>query len=345
MIARSILVAISLCVPTVASAQSLENTTVTPAQVLAQPPQVSGSANEAFVPPFPVRFLNLTIENEPVRMAFMDVAPTANANGRSVVLLHGKNFYGDYWGDTAKFLAAQGYRVIVPDQLGFGRSSKPDIAYSFDLLARNTAQLLDELKIERATIVGHSMGGMLAVRFARDYPSRTEKLVLDNPIGLEDYRFKVPPQTTQQWYQSEISNTDPAKITAFYQRYFATPNPKWDTLALPRIAVTRSGEFPRWATASALTYQMIMQQPVRHEFSLLKVPTLLIIGQEDRTAVGKNLVSADVAKTMGQYPQLGRTAQRDIPNSQLVELPNIGHIPHLEAPEKFRAALLNFLKK
>ena len=272
-----------------AHAQTLETKPITPAQVLAAPPQVSGIANEAFVPPFPVRFLNLTNENQPLRMAFMDVAPTANANNRSVVLLHGKNFYGDYWGDTAKFLAAQGYRVIVPDQIGFGRSSKPDIAYSFDLLARNTAQLLDALKIERATIVGHSMGGMLAVRFARDYPQRTEKLVLDNPIGLEDYRFKVPPQTTAQLLQNEFDNTDPAKITAFYQRYFATPNAKWNALAAARIAVTRSGEFPRWARASALTYQMILQQPVRHEFSLLRVPTLLIIGQKDRTAVGKNL--------------------------------------------------------
>ena len=275
MITRSILIACSaLALQVLAHAQNIDSTAVTPAQVLAAPPQVSGIANEAFVPPFPVRFLNLTNENQAVRMAFMDVAPTANANNRSVVLLHGKNFYGDYWGETAKFLAAQGYRVVMPDQIGFGRSSKPDLAYSFDLLAQNTAQLLDELKIERATIVGHSMGGMVAVRFARTYPQRTEKLVLDNPIGLEDYRFKVPPQTTAQLIQNEIDNNDPAKITAFYQRYFAAPNPKWDALALPRIAVTRSGEFPRWAKASALTYQMILQQPVRHEFSLINVPTL-----------------------------------------------------------------------
>jgi pimeloyl-ACP methyl ester carboxylesterase len=159
-----------------------------------------GSAMETYPYPFPVKFLPLEIEGQSVRMAYMDVqfqffAPPPRSG--VVVLLHGKNFYGSYWENTINALAAQGYRVIIPDQIGFGKSSKPDIHYSFDLLAANTAALLDELKIEKAAVVGHSMGGMLAVRFARNYPARTAQLVLENPIGLEDYRFKVPVKTTQ----------------------------------------------------------------------------------------------------------------------------------------------------
>ena len=134
--------------------------------------------------PYPVHFFDLTIEGQMLRMAYMDVAPSGPANGKTVVLLHGKSFSGDYWARTIAKLSADGYRVVVPDQLGFGKSAKPDIRYSFDLLARNTKMLLDGLGVTRAAIVGHSFGGMLAVYFARDYPETTAVLALENPIGL-----------------------------------------------------------------------------------------------------------------------------------------------------------------
>src|SRR6266478_2147014 len=118
--------------------------------------------------PYPVHHLDLTIEGQPLRMAYMDVAPAAAPNDKTVVLLHGKSFSGDYWAHTIATLTGQGYRVVVPDQIGFGKSSKPDIRYHFDLLARNTKALLDSLGVTRAAIVGHSFGGMLSVYFARD---------------------------------------------------------------------------------------------------------------------------------------------------------------------------------
>src|SRR5579862_120968 len=153
--------------------------------------------------PYPVHFLDLTIEGQMLRMAYMVVAPSGPANGKTVVLLHGKSFSGDYWARTIAKLSADGYRVVVPDQLGFGKSAKPDIRYNFDLLARNTKMLLDSLGVTRAAIVGHSFGGMLAVYFARDYPETTGVLVLENPIGLEDYRSAIPPQPIEtSWSRS-----------------------------------------------------------------------------------------------------------------------------------------------
>lgn len=304
-----------------------------------------GIALESYPYPFPVYFLELEVEGQPLRMAYMDVAPSQDANGRTVVLLHGKNFYGSYWENTIRALAGAGYRVVVPDQIGFGKSAKPDVHYSFDLLAANTAKLLDHLTIEKAAVVGHSMGGMLAVRFARNHPERTTHLVLENPIGLEDYRFKVPPRTTRQIYADELKNTDPAKIRAFLRRYVVEWEPDvYEPFVEVRTRVTLSGEYPRFAMASALTYQMIYQQPVRHEFALIEPPTLLVIGQEDRTTLGRGFVPEEVLRTLGQYPQLGKAAARDIPDSELLELPGVGHIPHLEIPEKFHAALLHFLR-
>jgi pimeloyl-ACP methyl ester carboxylesterase len=170
-------------------------------------------------------------------------------------------------------LVTEGYRVVVPDQIGFGKSSKPEIGYSFDLLADNTALLLDELKIARVSVVGHSMGGMLAAKFALKYPNRINKLVLENPIGLEDYYKVIPAQTLETVYRNELADTDPAKIRAFYGRYFVTWKPEYEKLAEIKARQALGGEWPRVAKAAALTYQMIVEQPVVGQFPQIQVPT------------------------------------------------------------------------
>ena len=304
-----------------------------------------GIAFEELKYPYPTAFLNLYVEGQDVRMCFMDVQPTKNPNGRTVVLLHGKNFWGAYWADTIHFLADRGYRVVVPDQIGFGKSTKPDIHYSFDFLAENTAGLMDLLQIQKAAIVGHSMGGMVAARFARLYPGRTDALVLEDPIGLEDYRLTVPPAPLEQLYQQEL-NTSLEDYRKYVQSYFVTyPPEKAEAFVEPRIRVSLSGEFPRWARAAALTTMMIYQQPVCYELPDIKVPTLLMVGQEDHTAVGRDRAPIDLRRNLGHVAELARKAVGQIPGARLVEFPNVGHVPHLEAPDQFNQALEDFLKR
>src|SRR5690242_11178896 len=154
-----------------------------------------GIGLEGYAYPYPVHMLPLVNDGEQLRMAYMDVAPR-QPNGGVVVLLHGRNFPASYWAPVIKTLTDSGYRVVVPDQIGFGKSSKPTGELHFDTLGRNTIGLLDHLQIVKADIVAHSLGGMLAVRIARAYPDRVNHLVLAAPIGLEDYRMYVPPTAT-----------------------------------------------------------------------------------------------------------------------------------------------------
>jgi pimeloyl-ACP methyl ester carboxylesterase len=303
-----------------------------------------GIALDEYPYPWPVHFLPLTIEGQELRMAYMDVPASGAANGRVVVLLHGKNFGGYYWRGVAQALAAAGFRVIVPDQVGWGKSSKPDIRYSFQLLAANTAQLLDSLGVKQVALIGHSTGGMLAVRFALMYPERVTQLVLEDPIGLEDYRVSIPPQTDETLYRAELENTDAKKLQTFYGHYFANPQPEiYEPLAEIQIRVTQSGEYPRWAKAYALAYQMIYQQPVRYEYRLLQPPTLLVVGEKDRTVPLGSYAPAEARAKMGNFVELGRAAVREIPHGRLVVVPNCGHIPHLEKPHEFEQALMGFL--
>lgn len=304
-----------------------------------------GIAMENYEYPYPVQFLPLTIEGVDVRMAFMDIPPKGVPNGRNVVLMHGKNFFGAYWEDTIEALSAAGYRVIVPDQVGFGKSSKPtDIHYTFHLLAHNTRQLLDVLGVGEAAVVGHSMGGMVATRFALMYPDFTTHLVLENPIGLEDYRFKVPFTPLEKAYQNVLGNTLEG-IRKYHKTYYVEWKPEYDEYVMVHYRWTLSGEYPRLAMASALTFEMVYTQPVVHEFHLVQPPALLVIGQEDRTTLGRGSVSEEVLATLGQYPELGKKTASAIPNAELVELENVGHIPHFEAPDQWHDALLEFLNQ
>jgi pimeloyl-ACP methyl ester carboxylesterase len=299
---------------------------------------------EGYDYPYPVQLLPLNIEGQDLRMAYMDVQPAGTPNGKAVLLLHGKNFFGAYWKETIAVLAAAGYRVVVPDQIGFGKSSKPNLHYSFHLLAANTKRLLDTLGIKETAVVGHSMGGMLATRFALMYPQATSRLILENPIGLEDYRELVPYLPLEEAYQGELNATEQG-IRAYNKSYFVNWQPEFEKyFAEPATRMRLSGEYPRQALSAALTYQMIYAQPVCHEFKDVKVPTLLVIGQADRTVVGKARLPKELLAKAGQYPELGRQTARLIPVARLAELPNVGHIPHLEAKEQFHRELLNFLK-
>lgn len=310
-----------------------------------QAPGPLGIGLEGYPYPWPVQLLPLTIEGQDLRMAYMDISPSAASNGATVILLHGKNFGGYYWEDTARALAAAGYRVIVPDQVGWGKSSKPDLHYSFQLLAANTAQLLDRLGIRSTAVLGHSTGGMLAVRFALMYPERVTRLILEDPIGLTDYRVSIPPQSDVALYRAEMANTDPDRIRAFYARYFAEPKPEvYGPLAEVQIRVTGSAEYPRWARVSALAYQLIYQQPVRYEYRLLQPPTLLVVGDKDHAVPLGNYASAEARQAMGNFVELGRAAVREIPHARLMVIPGCGHIPHIEKRAEFEAALVEFLR-
>lgn len=257
-------------------------------------PQDAGLSTYRY--PYPVKFYTVHVQGQKLRMAFMDVKPV-KANGKVIMLLHGKNFNGAYWDSTAAALAASGFRVIMPDQVGFGKSSKPaHLQYTFQMLAQNTKGLLDSLAINKTAVLGHSMGGMLATRFALMYPELTEKLILENPIGLEDWKTVVPYQSVDQWYKSELTQ-DYEKIKKYQvDNYYAGLwTPAYDKWARLLAAWTVHADYPRVAWNAALTYDMIFTQPVVYEFENIKMPTLLIIGQRDRTALGKANAPEEVA--------------------------------------------------
>ncbi|HVI29744.1 MAG TPA: alpha/beta hydrolase [Hansschlegelia sp.] len=304
-----------------------------------------GPELEGFDYPHEVRRFDFVSQGQRLSMAYMDVAP-ARRNGRTVVLLHGKNFCGATYESAISALTAAGYRTIAPDQIGFCKSSKPDgYQFSFPQLAANTHALLESLGVHRATILGHSMGGMLAARYALTYPQATERLVMVNPLGLEDWKAEgVPYATIDALHESELKTTFEtvkAYQTKFY--YAGEWKPAYDRWAEMNAGMYAGPGRDRIAWIGARASEMIYAQPVVYEFPRIAEPTTLMIGQADRTAPGANRAAPEIAKRLGDYPALGRRAAAAIPGAKLVEFPGLGHAPQIEAPADFEAALLKAL--
>ncbi len=280
--------------------------------------------------PYPVHFLPVKLAGRDLRMAYMDVPAAADANGSAVVLFHGMNFFAGAYGPTIAALSQAGFRVIAIDRLGFGRSSKPVMHYNLHMPARNTKALLDSLGLDRVAIVGHSMGGMVATRFAATYPDSVSHLVLVDPIGLTDVRRQRPWQDPEAVYQ-RVLHTDYADVLAGHRRYY--PN-GWRDAYLPWVRIqyglTLSGDWPRMARVRAAQIQILYEDPVVYEWQYISAKALVVGGAEDRLSV--------------DFPADARHLADELQNAELIIYPHVGHVPMLEIPERFHRDLVRFLR-
>jgi len=311
---------------------------------IAQPADTLGIRLENYTYPYPVLFYTTTVGRQPVEIAYMDVKPQS-ANGKTVLLFHGKNFPAAYWAGTIDALTAAGYRVIARDALGFGKSSKPVVQYSFSLLAALDKELVDMLHIDKVYVVGHSMGGMVAARFALTYPETVNALVLEDAIGLEDWRSKgVPYRKVDVWYEDEQKATHESIKSYHKNTYYPNWKDTYEEWVNVQYGLTQSRNFDRLAWVNALTYDMIYNQPVVHEFGGIKVPALVVVGTEDHTKLARG-ASKEVMDKLGHYEQLGRETAQAIPGAELIVYKGHGHVPHLEIPAQYHKDLLQYLSK
>ena len=315
------------------------------APALAQDGAVYGPMLEGYDYPHPVSHYRFSSQGAAMDMAYMDVA-AAKPNGRTVVLLHGKNFCAATWDGSIQALTGAGFRVIAPDQIGWCKSTKPlHYQFTFEQLASNTHDLLKSQGITRAIVMGHSTGGMLAVRYGLMYPADTEQLVLVDPLGLEDWRAKgVPWQSVDAQYQVQLKAT--ADSIRDYERstyYAGTWKPEYEPWVQMLAGLYRGPGKAVVAWNSALTYDMIYSQPVFHEFEKLAMPVLLMIGDKDTTAPGKQLAPPELRATLGNYPVLAKAAVARMPKGKLIEFADLGHSPQIQDPARFHKALLEAL--
>ena len=283
---------------------------------------------EGFEYPHPVEFMNFRVFGQDVRIAYMDVAPAGPANGRAVVFHHGGSYYGWYWKSQIEALTAAGYRVVVKDRLGWGKSSKPILPYSMSLHASNTARLMEHLGIDRAAIVGHSIGGQMSTRFAFLYPEKTTHLVTINQIGLTDRR----PGRGFNPFDGEV-DADP-DLQAAYEADVRTDTRRyveWKPEFLDHLRIRHgqrlSGDWPRLAYVRRLGGNLRSMDTVVNDWPHIETKTLILGGEIDGP----------------EFPENARRAAGILPNGEVFLIPGVGHNPHEEVPDIVNAELIRFL--
>ena len=298
-----------------------------------------------FVYPYPFKSYRFVSQRKQFTMSYMDVLPRGTPKG-NIVLLHGKNFCGATWDATIKVLVGDGYRVVVPDQVGFCKSTKPS-EYQFSLfaLAQNTNGLLNSIGIKNATIMGHSMGGMISARYALMYPTETYRLVMVDPLGLENwFALGVPYQSLDLSYAAELNTTFQSLKSYQQSTYYAgTWLPAYDVWVNMLLSIYKGSLGEHFAWNMAATTDMVFTQPVIAELPNLKMKSLLIIGDKDNTAIGSKWAPANIKPLLGHYDVLGKQVSVQIPGCTLIEFPLLGHAPQIQDPDAFHAALLNWL--
>jgi len=281
--------------------------------------------------PHPVQYLELELFGETAQMAYMDVAPAGEPNGRAVYLTHGMSYYGWYWEDTIEALSNEGYRVIAEDRLGWGKSSKPLIPYSWHLHADNKAALMDHLGVEQAAVIGHSMGGQMISRFARLYPERTTHMVMVNPIGLSGHDGPAPmePVTTDVPQPREAQEVD---RQAVYDRHLATETRRvvdWQPSFLEHVRIRFGNDISDGGPLKeAVLIANRTGDSMVGDWPLIEAKSLVIGGEEDGPG----------------YPDAVRNAAEILPNGKAHLIPGVGHNPHVEAPEILNREIIRFLE-
>lgn len=240
-------------------------------------------------------------------------------SGPNLILLHGLGGSTQAWQFNIGPLAEK-YHVFVPDQIGFGKSDKPLVNYRIRTYVDFLDQFCKQLKIDRATLVGNSMGGWIAVIFTASFPDRVDKLVLVDADGY------TPPKDLDTRGLFGLNPTTREGMKALLAKVFY--NKAFQSDAAVDLAIAT-----RLAAGDGYTINSITESVIRGEDFLddavkkITRPTLIVWGRQD------GLVSLTV----------GERFNKDIAGSKLVIIDQCGHIPNAEKPGEFNAAVLKFL--
>lgn len=245
----------------------------------------------------------------------------------AVLMLHGT---GGHWETFASNLGpmSKHFRCVAIDMVGNGFSAKPDFDYEIPVYVDHAFATLDVLGIARASMIGTSLGSWVAVRAALTHPDRVEKLVLMSPAGLvatESNMRRIRAERT-----AAVDNPAWATIKGLFDHLIADEKNRIPDIIAVRQAIYRLPE-----TRRAIDHVLILQEPEARDRNL-------ITEKEWTTIAAPTLVVAS-GQDYSEYESTARRILSLIPDSRVLEMPNVRHWPHFEDPDLFNQATIGFL--
>ncbi len=255
---------------------------------------------------------------------------------KTIILIHGLASNAGFWRYAIPELSKQ-YRVIAVDLPGYGKSGKGAYPYSISFYAEQIKRLTDELKIDKFTLVGHSMGGQIGIKFALMYPDKLDKLVLASPAGVEEFL-----QGQGDWLRSVmtkkgVKTTTEEGIRRNLASNFYSWDDKWEWMVEERVRMINAKDFDEFTYTVVRCVNAMLDEPTFDKIKNIKTPTLIVYGRYDGLIPNPYL-------NPGFTSDLFKWGAEQIPNCKLHEIDNCGHMLQIEKPEEFTSAILGFLK-
>jgi len=241
-------------------------------------------------------------------------------NGPVVILLHGLGGSTANWAPTIAPLA-QKYRVIVPDQIGFGKSDKPMLNYRVSTLVDFLDGFYKQVGVQKATLVGNSLGGFTAAAFAIAHPEKVDKLVLVDAAGFA-VTGDLDPKVLNGLNASTRQQVKDLLALVFYNKEQFGSDMAIEMFFASRVTAGDQYTVQRFIDSIARGEDML-----DGKLAAIKHSTLIIWGRED----GLTQLA------------MGQRFNKEIAGSQLFIIEKCGHVPQLEKAAEFNAGLLKFL--
>lgn len=269
-----------------------------------------------------------------VSISGYDVRISEKGSGPAIILLHGLGGSLEWWEFNLKALS-QKYRVIAFDFLGFGHSDKPNIRFSLDVASDFMVSFFNTLSLSKASLIGNSMGGLVALHTASKIPERIDKLILVDNAGFGQklsFVLRVASIYPVGEFVLAMRNHFTARILLSHLFYDSKKLPSHFIGCVLRIFdLPRSKEVCLEVLRSGVNLKGVRSDillSIVEEAATLPHRTLIIWGANDKITP---LFHAYIGKSL-------------IKNSQLLVFEKCGHLPQVELAERFNRTVLNFLE-
>lgn len=255
-----------------------------------------------------------------------------------IVLVHGLSSYMGFWEYQVPVLS-QDRRVLALDLPGYGASGRPDAPYTPPWYADVVVAWLDALQVDEVVLVGHSMGGQVAMTLALDHPQRVDRLVLAAPAGIETFDSGAADWMKAYWHEERATHAREEELRAtFSTLVFNRVDEGVERLLEERVRMSETPEFEATSVAVSRSVAGMLDHPVAHRLGALQVPTLLVFGTDDR-------MIPNSVFTGGRTRAVAERGRALIPDCELVLLEGAGHTVHHDDPVGFNTAVRRFLAR
>lgn len=268
-----------------------------------------------------------------VSMAYTD----EGKGPETLIFIHGLGSYLPAWDKNVAELR-QHYRCIAIDLPGYGKSDKTGVTAGMAAYADDVLALMNALKLKQAVLVGHSMGGQIAITVALKAPQRVKKLVLAAPAGFETFTDQQKQLFKMTVTPESVLKTTPEQVAANFKVNFHQMPPDAQYMIEDRLKMAESAQFGAYSAAVAGSVAAMVDEPVYEWLPQVQVPTLILFGEQDALIPNRYLNPSLTTKAVAE------SGQRRIPGSQLVMLPEAGHFLQFEQASAFNKTIRDFLK-